>query len=583
MPKLWSFSTTLRSPERIIDFLTVAQEIENEEWTNKTQEKFQILLIKNRKYKPENKNLSEESIKILEDVNINMSYEQASQIFYEKNYQDPAMRGRTSFSPLKDLGLAYINEENKVVVTDLAKQIIKNEIDFSDFFIKWAIKWQYPNPTSSDFVEGYNIKPLIGVIKLIEIVNSKWAELGNEPVGISKFEFSIFALSLIDINNVKEQADKLIEYRINLSKLDMRERNNYYKNYIKINLSNFSNASIKNIKDYTDNIIRYFALTHLIRKRGNGYYIDIVPARKTVIETILEKDNGESNHFSSKTDYLDYLNDMNKPELEINNVLLEAEYRIELFNMITESNIYLEEIENLENYNLKDLIKLKKRILYKKDKNDFLNETGITDIIYNLEHIRNLDIPPSLALEKWITTSLITLNDAIEIKPNYISDDENNILFTAPAGTPDIECYYEEFNSICEVTMLTGRDQWHNEGQPVMRHLKDFIIQNSNSKENYCLFIAPQIHRDTLNTFWYSVKYEYEGTKLKIIPLSLKRFEEIMYALKKLKSNNKNFNRNNIRELFDTICNVETINNSNDWWTYINESFDNWKKNLINI
>ena len=140
MPKLWSFSTTLRSPERIIDFLTVAQEIENEEWTNKTQEKFQILLIKNRKYKPENKNLSEESIKILEDVNINMSYEQASQIFYEKNYQDPAMRGRTSFSPLKDLGLAYINEENKVVVTDLAKQIIKNEIDFSDFFIKWAIK-----------------------------------------------------------------------------------------------------------------------------------------------------------------------------------------------------------------------------------------------------------------------------------------------------------------------------------------------------------------------------------------------------------------------------------------------------------
>ena len=150
-----------------------------------------------------------------------MSYEQASQIFYEKNYQDPAMRGRTSFSPLKDLGLAYINEENKVVVTDLAKQIIKNEIDFSDFFIKWAIKWQYPNPTSSDFVEGYNIKPLIGVIKLIEIVNSKWAELGNEPVGISKFEFSIFALSLIDINNVKEQADKLIEYRINLSKLDI--------------------------------------------------------------------------------------------------------------------------------------------------------------------------------------------------------------------------------------------------------------------------------------------------------------------------------------------------------------------------
>jgi hypothetical protein len=175
------------------------------------------------------------------------------------------------------------------------------------------------------------------------------------------------------------------------------------------------------------------------------------------------------------------------------------------------------------------------------------------------------------------------LNDAVEIKPNYTSDDDNNILFTAPAGVPDIECYYKEFNSICEVTMLTGRDQWHNEGQPVMRHLKDFITIHSDDKDNYCLFIAPQIHRDTLNTFWYSVKYEYEGCKLKIIPLSLKRFKEIMYALRKLMSNDITFNRNNIKDLFDTICNVENVNDSNEWWTHINESFDKWKNKLINI
>ena len=63
--------------------------------------------------------------------------------------------------------------------------------------------------------------------------------------------------------------------------------------------------------------------------------------------------------------------------------------------------------------------------------------------------------------------------------------------------------------------MLNGRDQWHNEGQPVMRHFRDF--ENASVlNDNYCLFIAPKLHRDTINTFWFSVKYEYEGTKYNI-------------------------------------------------------------------
>lgn len=45
-----------------------------------------------------------------------------------------------------------------------------------------------------------------------------------------------------------------------------------------------------------------------------------------------------------------------------------------------------------------------------------------------------------------------------------------------------------------------------------MRHIRDFEDNNPN-KETYCLFIAPKLHRDTINTFWISVKYEYEINK----------------------------------------------------------------------
>jgi len=50
MRKLWSYSTTVRNPERIRDFLRILKEIEGIEWTRPNQKKFQVLLIKNRLY-----------------------------------------------------------------------------------------------------------------------------------------------------------------------------------------------------------------------------------------------------------------------------------------------------------------------------------------------------------------------------------------------------------------------------------------------------------------------------------------------------------------------------------------------------
>ena len=104
-------------------------------------------------------------------------------------------------------------------------------------------------------------------------------------------------------------------------------------------------------------------------------------------------------------------------------------------------------------------------------------------------------------LEKLSALGLHALNDARKIQPNYPVGDDNEPTFTAPANVPDIECFYGDFNAICEVTMLTNRSQWYNEGQPVMRHLRDFEDRHADIP-SYCLFIAPKLHRDTINTFW---------------------------------------------------------------------------------
>jgi len=162
--------------------------------------------------------------------------------------------------------------------------------------------------------------------------------------------------------------------------------------------------------------------------------------------------------------------------------------------------------------------------------------------------------------------ALNIINDAKEIRANSLVGDDGEFIFTAPANKPDIECYYESFNAICEVTMLTGRDQWHNEGQPVMRHFRDF--ENRSDKENFCIFVAPKMHRDTINTFWFSLKYEYEGQKQKIIPLTIVQVVEIIEYIKILKQENRPFFHMQFQKFLETIVSLkdsEKISNSDDW------------------
>lgn len=112
MRKPWSIATAVRNPERLRGFLAVLQQLEKSEWHIENQKKYQILLIQNRVYgygRPQfYKGLFEDQIELINDSSKGIPFETAEEIFYAKDYEDPAMRGRQSFNPLKKLGLASI-------------------------------------------------------------------------------------------------------------------------------------------------------------------------------------------------------------------------------------------------------------------------------------------------------------------------------------------------------------------------------------------------------------------------------------------------------------------------------------------
>ncbi|MDR3272010.1 MAG: AlwI family type II restriction endonuclease [Flavobacteriaceae bacterium] len=600
--RFWSVSTTVRNPERIRSFLKVLKELDGEVWSIEAQRKFQILLIQKKVYgfgEPQfEQTLSNEQMGWLHSDNF--TYEQAENILASKNYEGGGeMRGRQSYNPIEKMGLAYLTDENKIVITSFGNYFLAENYDLGNVFFRSFLKWQYPNPDANKYSpnDGYNIKPLIATFHLIKKVNTLCKEKCIKEKGVSRIEFALFFTTLSNYTNINNTAEKIVVFRKKYdSKKTKSEKDKFAEDYFNKNFSEYE--SWKNANEYTDNIIRYFRLTRFFYLRGNDYYIDLEPRRKVEIDSILETDNASAIIFESKLDYSLYLGDITRPELP-------WETKAKLQEVIT---LLLQDIETTGNdLRTKNIIVPKHpQISATTDNTDELKEVieilrayrrelfdaethakgktlEIIDYCINsLQNIFKLTGKKPVELERIVTLGLHILNDAIGIRPNYPVGDDNEPTFTAPANKPDIECFYKAFNSICEVTLLSNRSQWFNEGQPVMRHLRDFESVH-NEKQTYCLFIAPKIHRDTGNTFWISVKYEYEGYPQKIIPLTIQQFIEILRFLLIAKQQNQNyqFTHAKIQQLFDDIISETTsAKDSGDWLSRISTIINKWGHSL---
>jgi hypothetical protein len=113
-----------------------------------------------------------------------------------------------------------------------------------------------------------------------------------------------------------------------------------------------------------------------------------------------------------------------------------------------------------------------------------------------------------------------------------------------------------------------------------MRHLRDFEVKN-NDKQTYCLFIAPRLHRDTINTFWMAIKYEYEGKPQKIVPLSIGNFVELLKILLEMKQQGKFLRHTELSGLYEEILATSKLHNDpSDWIQNIPTVIHSWKQTI---
>ncbi|MEA2097107.1 MAG: AlwI family type II restriction endonuclease, partial [Candidatus Cloacimonadota bacterium] len=569
-------STTVRNPERLQGFLAVLKQIEGESFNSATQEKYQILLIKHRLYRPTK--IPKQYIDLFKNSAEDISYDAAEKIFYIQKYEDSPMRGRQSVNPLNKLGFCLAKDSlGAIQITRLGNLFLSDEADLGYIFFKSMLKLQLPNPLSDDFTskQGFNVRPLIVTMHLMKEVS-----------GLTQTEFSLFVPTLTNYSKIKRYAELICKRRALKGKkaiesFDKKFLKSFYKSKI------LTDKQLSNPFEYGDNLMRYFRLTkyfQIIKGPFGGWRVNLEPSRIKEIEQLLSLYDGSAMEFKNLDEYIEYLTDINQPALpweldkeksgdivrsltellkrDFESLDIENKSKVrkeyEALTIITLTDFDSKELESLINklrsFRL-EIIQLSKDTKLKRNIEKL--KSTITDL-KDKKKLRNID---PVGFEYIIAECFKIIDDEIEIKPNCILDDNGNPIGFAPGNRADIEGYYNSFNSIFEATLDVSRHQVYRESIPVMRHLKDFSIKNPD-KPSYCIFIAPKIHDDTVNYFWYAVKFGFEGNRQKIVVLDLEHLIKILECFISVVENNKEFGHNNLRDLFESVVTVADSKNS---------------------
>ena len=475
------FTTTMRSPERLKDFLTVLGEYDVQVLTNEIVERVAKALIKKGLYKP---------IKVSQTVKnkwkneIELSKEETERVF-NKNPQSHKEAGfdkgwpsrfDTWFKIAKELGFVWYWQNEKVEFSESGKMLLdkaKPENEIMVFANSFS-KYQRHNPFRR--VLNKNI-PLILLIQTIQLLN-KDQDFNN--AGISKLEIPL--LLCWKDNNAESLYQEIKTLR---NKYGYSPSNEIILElcYDLLDETKRDNNSI--IGDYPDDFIRKMRLTGLISLRGGGRFIDLNTKELAAIDYIV-KNYSLYPDLTTEKDFFDYIS-----KVDANLVSTLSVYKAPAI-------ITSKELDKWVKYYGWEIIKTEMlNLVQKKSSKD--------EILKVIDQPLRLEFLTSLAILKRLPN--------VSVKPNFISDDEGLPTSFASGGKPDIECLENKDTILVEVTLLTGTQQHIRESFSIRRHLEDYIVRGIKA---YSVFISPQAFIDTRR---YAEFIKTDGIEVRILDI----------------------------------------------------------------
>jgi hypothetical protein len=471
-----SFSTTIRNPERIPNFLRCILPFEGKILTSDIIHEVVKNVIREKEYTPmyvsrtpylkailksEDETFTD---KQLEKI-IEMSPQKHKEAGFEYGWDS---RFDTWYKMIKEFGFIKYAMGKPITITATGHMLVDaymeepcNDKKIQTVFLNALMKYQTNNPLRRNLNENV---PLPLLLKVIQYLHD---DPDENNAGLARHELPILICWRDNNAYAAYQYIKSIRKSVGFTCSDeyiyekclsILESDN--RNYLKME---------KICHEAVDEYIRKMRMSGLLSMRGNGRFLDInsfeLESAVYVMENYMEYPK-----FDEEDAYIDYMGTIDSKILQI-----EVKQAID-FSDVRKKTLYKYAAEMSKESIQKELLLVCEK---KESKHNIL---------------RFINAPTRL---EFLTSIALVQNfEGLDVNPNYSVDDEGLPTFTASGGYADIECYDTDCDSYFEVTLMCGRsDQVNNEIIPISRHLRDAKEKRRN--ESFSVLVAPVIHPDT--------------------------------------------------------------------------------------
>lgn len=528
--KVFSINTTVRNPQRNLEFLEHFQKFNGLVFDNKVKMLYLIELVKNGVYKFSN---ISNTIKEKLDNDIALNEAEIKEAF-ENNPQATGFSGRvmTQLRALKDQGfLIFSNDKNPTItMTNLAFELISRKTIITDIYAKIMIGLHSNNPARTSLLNKSRV--FLNTIFVIDLLKNEWNKLGREAKGILRHEFKSFVLGMKDCD-YKQCVSEILSYR---KIYGLEENKDYIEDYL-FNKQGLERVTYTTLNDYADEVFRKFEMTGLLVARGVAKYTyyDFSSFEYKKIESLLaEYKDYSCKEFDSAGEYVAFLDNIKLPWIE-SQAVRKAVIKQKAKNLnVTIKDDEFGNLNSLENKLNQTFYQqaLKSKIEVSQI-DTLLNELRI--LASGAQEKSSLDnIPEPLRLEYLLALILGKKYGSKNLESNLIYNENGEPLSYAPAGKADL--LYENFSF--EATMIKNRNQQLNsETTSVARHF--YESKKQNALEQRAMLIAPYIHWDVALFFKFCAK-EFDS---KLAPISISSFITLIEKSATFSEFSANFDR----------------------------------------
>lgn len=488
--------------------------------------------------------------------------------------RDSDWNGRKWRLGFYELGLiSYKNvakqKQGRITKTGRALLGASNEAELEDVYLRIIYNLEMRKKKMS-------FRPVTLILKVMKLLR----ESGHKD-SINQKEFAISIQDYRPELTAKDYCNEIIEFRKNVDLNKGKLRDFYQKSFENISIRNNKSPKIATFsKDYPDVTFRFLKLSGLFRTEGSKLILN--SQFDKLLSTLCEDDKVSI----SEDDYYSKIANLPGLPIDANRKVLES-IVIDNYEALqtTSPDISALNDEDLRHLRINQDNKIRKKaeetfayeqrnkvgvisswfdsLLNKKSKDEFINGEYIS--------FKSDERPQYL---EWIVWRAFLAINNLSNKPyesrKFQLDSNLRPTSHAPSRGPDLIMEFDEFTLVVEVTWTASSRQVAAEGEPVIRHVAQ--VAYDSKKPTFCLFIAPTIDMNTLESYrvndTYYLENNYEQVA-NIIPISLDEFIKFFIDIPKAKKQSVDKIYSIMQECTSIKKNLKSI----EWKEFISNKF----------